>query len=81
MLQEGTDPSSINGSTYALLAGLSVKNPKAGEDLIKKEASLTDVQDVATAHIELLTREAAGNERYIVLARKSHASDYTLETF
>ncbi|KAG8939389.1 methylglyoxal reductase (NADPH-dependent) gre2 [Tulasnella sp. 419] len=56
----------INGSNRYLL--MSIKAPRTEEQLVQREASYTDVRDVAQIYVELLIKEKAGNERFIACA-------------
>lgn len=64
MLQEG-----VNGSTDWLLSN--IKSHKTDAELKAKGGDAVDVRDVAAIQAELLTKEGAANQRYILSAGKA----------
>ncbi|KAG8928104.1 methylglyoxal reductase (NADPH-dependent) gre2 [Tulasnella sp. 419] len=56
----------LNTSNTILLTAAKSLAPE--EQLFERWASYTDIRDMAHVHVELLTREKAGNERYIACA-------------
>jgi len=55
-------------SNLFFLGPLDPKNRKTGEELIKQEGVYSDVRDIAAIHTDLLTKAAAGEQRFIACA-------------
>lgn len=69
ILHEVRDKASLNESTQYLIGLLDPKYESKGDDaLLKSLGAYTDVRDVANIHVEVLFKEAAGNERYLSVA-------------
>jgi len=68
ILQDVNKPASLNASTQFLLRPLDADSEKKGAELVERAGSFIDARDVANIHVELLSKEAAGNERYIAVA-------------
>lgn len=63
------------------MAGLDRAATMSDEELLKKQSDAVDARDIATAHVELLEREAASMQRFLVDARTSQTVDILIGAF
>lgn len=68
MIHEGTDAGSINGSNNYLLHTVHPDHAASGDALLGKDGEFIDVRDCASAHVDVLSKEGAANQRFIILA-------------
>lgn len=68
MIHEGTTPETINGSNNFLLHTVHPDHAATGDALLKRTNDFVDIRDAAAAHVEVLVKEQAANQRYIVAA-------------